>query len=122
DLPLAVGVHEDARHGGLAALEQPELTDVDVVLCKLALHLAARGIIAAPSPERRAAAESRHGNRSRRRHAAAHGGELRAPDLLAFAGEEPRHAPDLVERGQAEADHARVAGAVCKMARWSRAC
>ena len=79
-------------------------------------HFLPGGILAAASPERRRGAEPGRGHRRIRRHAAADRGIFKAPDLLAAAGKQPFDAPDLVERGQSEADQleaSRARGKFC---------
>jgi hypothetical protein len=99
DLPFAAGIHKDTRHRRLAAFEQPELANINTVLGKLPAHLATGRILAAASPKRGDTADPGNCDRGGRRHAAAHGGEFQAPDLLASSAEKTRDAPDLIERG-----------------------
>src|ERR1700755_385944 len=85
--------------------------DVDALSRERRAHLVSSGIITAASPERRRAAESRGSDGRIRPHAASDGRVFKAPDLLAAAGQHALDAPDLIERGQPEADQTDAARA-----------
>ena len=104
DLPLAGAVDDDARDRGASVRKQSEICDVDSFGGERRAHFAPRGVIAGAAPERDGAAEPRTGHGGVRRHSAAERRIFQAPDLLALSGKKPVDAPDLIERGEPEAD------------------
>src|SRR5581483_671995 len=79
-----------------------------------------RRIFAAPPPERGRGAKPGGRDRRIRGHAAADREMIEAPDLLAATRQEMVDPPNLVERGQTQADHADATGACCKISQRNR--